>query len=139
MRVDGGRRPAGAAVSTRLALYARVRSRGGRPQAALAVEQSRLLAAAAGWSDGVVVAAYADAAPGGRPGLARLRADAAARVFDVLVVTGLDRLGGAGRARTRLLAELAAAGVRVHPLGPTRRRRGDHQWLAVALADALLG
>lgn len=87
-----------------------------------------------GWQH---VATYGDQDHGvGRPGLARLLADARDRI-DFVVVDGYGRLSPSRRELDALLAQLGGDGVRVVVLRPSAGHRFARLVANLALADML--
>ncbi len=107
----------------RVATYTHVASR--RDRSELARRHGRLAAAVARRPGATPVGQYEDAGPTpllGRPGLARLIADARSGRFDVLVVEHLGRLAPNAEDAARIVEALDASRVQVDALGKDHRR-----------------
>jgi DNA invertase Pin-like site-specific DNA recombinase len=107
----------------RVATYAHVASR--RDRSELARRHRRLAAAVARRPGATLVGHYEDAGPTpplGRPGLARLIADARAGCFDTVVVEHIGRLAPNAEDAACVVEVLDASRVQVHPLGKDHRR-----------------
>jgi len=110
-------------MPVRVATYTHVATR--RDRSELARRHRRLAAAVVRRPGAMLVGQYEDAGPTpplGRPGLARLIADARAGRFDVLVVEDLGRLTPNAEDAARVVEALNASRVQVHPLGKEHRR-----------------
>ncbi len=110
-------------MPVRVATYTHVATR--RDRSELRRRHRRLAAAVARRPGAMLVGQYEDAGPTpplGRPGLARLVADARASCFDAVVVEHLGRLAPNAEDAARVVEVLDASRVQVHPLGKDHRR-----------------
>jgi DNA invertase Pin-like site-specific DNA recombinase len=104
--------------SRRYAIYARTAA-GGLEQIEAQVETATATIAHDGDGEGIVIKEYVDMDVAGAgagasgPGLSALLRDAAAGLFDVLVITDLDRLSRSATRAHQILGAIEARGTRV--------------------------